>query len=166
MKLGRVKASTTAPKSLLLTLEPPPSSPGKAHQAEMTPVHPALYLPPSLALHILSALARGTEGLSSNPETWKPYLVISVTFVRVTLRPGEERLVVKSVRNWVTVLTVLGLGRCRFVVVVGGRVVVGLQLWVGVSAEAGIPEESARRHIEWMVRWMDEWQDKWNRGGK
>ena len=68
-------------------------------------------------------------------------LVISVTFVRVTLRPGEERLVVKSVRNWVTVLTVLGLGRCRFVVVVGGRVVVGLQLWVGVSAEAGVPEE-------------------------
>lgn len=54
---------------------------------------------------------------SKGPETWKPYLVTRVTFVGVTVKPEEERLLVDVGMSWVTVL---GLGRS--LVVMGGRV--------------------------------------------
>lgn len=86
----------------------------------MTQTHPALYLPPSLTPHILSAHGLGIKGLgvqSKGPETWKLYLVTCVTFVGVTMKPKEERLLVDVRMSWVTVL---GLGRS--LVVMGGRV--------------------------------------------
>lgn len=97
-----------------------PSTPGKVHWTEMTQTHPALYLPPSLTPHILSAHGLGIKGLgvqSKGPETWKLYLVTCVTFVGVTMKPKEERLLVDVRMSWVTVL---GLGRS--LVVMGGRV--------------------------------------------
>ena len=101
-----------------------PSSPGKVHRTERTQTHPALYPPPSLTPHTLSAHGLGIKGLgvrSKGPETWKPYLVMCVTFVGVTVRPGEESLSADVGTSWVTGLG-LGLGLGRSLVVTGGRV--------------------------------------------